>query len=198
MRITGSATLPSGSSVPIGEEVLSVHLAAAVEFHDPDRVNPAARLEENLLFGRISASEANAEPRVRTLVRRVLADEGLEATVYRLGLDSRIDPQGGGSTMADIGRRERVAIDLARCLAREPDILVVATLMDEKAGDLRERLMRLRQARAGRGLIVCLPQTAVPEGLDPFDATVAVENSAVVVPAPALPAETGAEPALMA
>ncbi len=175
--------------------MLPAHLSAAVEFHDPARVNPAASLEENLLFGRISTGEANAEPRVRALVRRVLADEGLEATVYRLGLDSRVDPQGGGSALADMGGRERVAIELSRCLARDPDILVVAILIDEKkAADLRERLARLRQARAGRGLIVCLPETGVPEGLDPFDAVIAVENSAVVAP----PVEAGAEPALIA
>ena len=176
--------------------MLPAHLAAAVEFHDPARVNPAASLEENLLFGRVSASEANAEPRVRALVRRVLGDEGLEATVYRLGLDSPVDPQGGGGALADMGRRERVAVDLARCLAREPDILVVAVLMDEKTADLRAHLMRLRQARAGRGLIVCLPGSGVPEGLEPFDAVIGVENSAVVAPASARPAETGVEPVL--
>lgn len=177
--------------------MLPAHLTTAVEFHDPARVNPAASLEENLLFGRISAGEANAEPRVRALVRRVLADEGLEAAVYRLGLDGRVDPQGGASALADMGKRERVAIDLARCLAREPDILVVATLLDEKAADLRERMTRLRKARAGGGLIVCLPQTEVPEGLDPFDAVIAVENSAVMAPAPASPAEAEAEPILI-
>ena len=178
--------------------MLPAHLSTAVEFHDPGRVNPAASLEENLLFGRISASEANAEPRVLALVRRVLADEGLEAAVYRLGLDSRVDPQGGGSALADMTQRDRVAIDLARCLAREPDILVVAILIDEKKpADLRERLMRLRQARAGRGLIVCLPQIGATADLAPFDAVIAVENSAVVTPAPALPVEAEAEPVLM-
>ncbi len=45
--------------------MLPPHLAGAVVFHDPSRVNPAASLEENLLFGRISLGEANAEPRVR-------------------------------------------------------------------------------------------------------------------------------------
>lgn len=179
--------------------MLPAHLSGAVEFHDPLRVNPAADLEENLLFGRISQGEANAEPRVRALVRRVLADEGLEATVYRLGLDSPVDLQGTGGSLADgaVSARERVAIDLARCLAREPDILVVAILIDErKVVDLRGRLARLRQARAGRGLIVCLPETGVPEGLAPFDAVITVENSAVVVPAAAPPVAVGTEPVL--
>jgi len=165
--------------------MLPPHLAGAVEFHDPGRVNPAASLEENLLFGRISLGEANAEPRVRALVQRVLADEGLEASVYSLGLDSKVEIQPSTGALADgaINARERVAIELTRCLAREPDILVVAvTLEDRTVEGVRERLARLRQARAGRGVIVCLPESGVPDGIEPFDAVIAVENSAVVAP----------------
>ncbi|MHB2207422.1 ABC transporter ATP-binding protein [Methylobacterium sp. CM6257] len=177
--------------------MLPPHLAGAVEFHDPSRVNPAASLEENLLFGRISLGEANAEPRVRDLVRRVLAEEGLEASVYGLGLDSKVEIQPSTGALADgtINARERVAIELTRCLARDPDILVVAITADErKAEGVRDRLARLRQARAGRGLIVCLPETGVPEDADPFDAVIAVENSAVVTPVP-MPAEPEPVPA---
>ncbi|MDP4024713.1 ABC transporter ATP-binding protein [Methylobacterium sp. NEAU 140] len=175
--------------------MLPEHLRGAVEFHDPARLNRAASLEENLLFGRISQGEANAAPRVRALVRRVLADEGLEVAAYRLGLDSPV-AAAGGAALADgaVGARERVAIELARCLAREPDILVVATMIDlRKADDLRERLDRLRRARAGRGLIVCLPGTELPEGAAAFDAVLTVENNAVVAP-PAPPAGPGPGP----
>ncbi|PVI10345.1 multidrug ABC transporter ATP-binding protein, partial [Salmonella enterica subsp. enterica serovar Javiana] len=117
--------------------MLPPHLAGAVVFHDPSRVNPAASLEENLLFGRISLGEANAEPRVRELVRRVLADEGLEASVYGLGLDSKVEIQPSTGALADgaINARERVAIELSRCLARDPDILVVAVAMDERKAE---------------------------------------------------------------
>jgi hypothetical protein len=118
----------------------------------------------------------------------VLAEEGLEASVYGLGLDSKVEIQPSTGALADgaINARERVAIELTRCLAREPDILVVAIAADErKAEGLRDRLARLRQARAGRGLIVCLPETGVPEGAEPFDAVIVVENSAVVAPVPA-------------
>jgi len=166
--------------------MLPAHLAGAVEFHDPRRVNPAASLEENLLFGRISLGEANAEPRVRALVRRVLAEEGLEAAVYELGLDSKVEIQPSTGALADgaINARERMAIELVRCLAREPDILVVAIAADERKEGLRDRLAGLRQVRTGRGLIVCLPGAGMLEGLAPFDAVIAVENSAVVAPGP--------------
>lgn len=162
--------------------MLPAALRGAVEFYDPARVNPAASLEENLLFGRISYGEAGAEARVRALVRRVLAEEGLEKQVYRLGLDSRIDPAVTGALAEGApGPRERVAIDLARCLVREPDILVVAILLEERApANFEERLADLRAARAGRGLIVCLPDTADPAALPLFDAVIRVAGNTVV------------------
>ncbi|PIU15815.1 ABC transporter ATP-binding protein, partial [Methylobacterium sp. CG08_land_8_20_14_0_20_71_15] len=173
--------------------MLPPHLSGTIEFYDPDRVNVAASLEENLLFGRIAYGEAGAEARVRGVARRVLAEQGLERAVYRLGLDSRLDPRPSGGALGEgsVGSRERVAIDLARCLARRPDILVVAILDERgKADDVRERLDTLRAARTGLGLVVCLPEGVDPAELAPFDAVIAVERNtvaAVTVPADARP-----------
>jgi hypothetical protein len=160
-----------------------------VEFHDPGRVNPAASLEENLLFGRISLGEANAEPRVRALLRRFLAEGGLEGAVYRLGLDSPVDASGGGA-LSDgaVGPRDRIGIELVRCLARSPDILVMAVLEARQPEDFETRLSGLRRAMTGRGLIACLHGAEVPEGAGPFDAVVAVENSTVAAAPVAAPA----------
>lgn len=160
-------------------------LRPAVEFYDPTRVNPAASLEENLLFGRINGEEAGAEARVRALVRRVLVQQGLESTVYRLGLASRVEPGmgGGGSSLGEnaIGSRERIAIDLARCLVRKPDIVVVAIALDGgKATEIRRRLSDLRAARAGRGLIVWLPDTDAFDPDDPFGTVLRVERNTVI------------------
>ncbi len=172
--------------------MLPAHLAGAVEFHDPARINPAASLEENLLFGRVSLGEANAEPRVRALLRRFLAEGGLEGAVYRLGLDSPVDASGGGA-LSDgaVGPRDRIGIELVRCLARTPDILVMAVLEARQPEDFETRLSGLRRAMTGRGLIACLHGSEVPESAGPFDAVVAVENSTVVpvlapMPAPIL------------
>lgn len=160
-------------------------LRDSIEFYDPATLTAAASLEENILFGRINGEEAGAEARVRALVRRVLADEGLEPTVYRLGLDSRVEPGmgGGGASLGEnaIGPRERIAIDLARCLVRRPDIAVVAiALEDRKPEEIRPRLAALRAARTGRGLIVCLPDAAILDAAAPFDAVLRVERNTVV------------------
>ena len=165
--------------------MLPPSLRDSVEFYDPATLTAAASLEENLLFGRINGEEAGAEARVRALVRRVLADEGLEPAVTRLGLDSRVEPGlgGGGASLGEnaIGPRERIAIDLARCLVRGPDIAVVAiALEDRKPEEIRPRLAALRAARAGRGLIVCLPDAGAFDDAAPFDAVLRVERNSVV------------------
>ncbi|UMY17167.1 ABC transporter ATP-binding protein [Methylobacterium organophilum] len=169
--------------------LLPPRFRAKVEFYDPARLTAAASLEDNLLFGRVTQGEAGAEQRVRALVRRVLAEQGLEPTVYRLGLATRVDPgatgtgPGGRASAGEgtLGPRERVAIDLVRCLVRRPDILVVGLSLDERnAEEIRDRIARLRALRAGLGLIVCLPDAASLEAGAPFDAVLRVERNALV------------------
>lgn len=168
--------------------LMPAHLRAGIEFYDPARLNAAASLEENILFGRINGEEAGAEVRVRALVRRVLSDHGLEPAVYRLGLASRVEPGlgGGGASLGEnaIDARTRIAIDLARCLVRRPDIVVVAIALEERKPEMiRERLRALRAARAGTGLIVCLPDAACIAGEAPFDAVLAMERNTVALAA---------------
>lgn len=157
-----------------------------VDLYDPAHVTAAASLEENVLFGRITQGEAGAEERVRTLVRKVLAEQGLEAMVYRLGLASRVAPGGTGSASGrrqglsegGFGPRERIAVDLIRCLVRRPDILVVGLLPDErKSEEIAARVMRLRMIRQAVGLIVCLPDTETLDRLPPFDAVITVASN---------------------
>ncbi|ACA16794.1 ABC-type multidrug transport system ATPase and permease components-like protein [Methylobacterium sp. 4-46] len=162
--------------------LLPANLRASVEFYDPAKVTIAASLEENLLFGRIAGAEAGAGTRVRAVMQRVLAERGLERTVYRFGLSAKVDPRaaesGLGNRDAALTAAERSAIDLARCLVRQPDILVVGLALDDRSpAEIRAGLARLRAARAGRGLVVCLPDAvSLPEDA-PFDAVVRAERN---------------------
>ncbi len=169
--------------------LLPASLQGSVEFYDPGRVTAAASLEENLLFGRIAGAEAGAGARVRSLMQTVLRERGLERSVYRFGLASQVDPRVGESGLS--GRdgftpMERLAIDLARCLVRRPDILVVGLTLDDRgAPEIMAGIARLRAARAGRGLVVCLPDECRPDqfGPDlstPFDLVLRAERNTVV------------------
>ncbi len=106
-------------------------------------------------------------------MQAVLRERGLERTVYRFGLASQVDPRAAESGLA--GRDgftpfERTAIDVARCLVRRPDILVVGLALDDRgAPEVMAGIERLRAARAGRGLVVCLPAECRPDEAAPFD-----------------------------
>jgi hypothetical protein len=164
--------------------LLPASLQGSVEFYDPGKVTAAASLEENLLFGRIAGAEAGAGARVRSLMQAVLRERGLERSVYRFGLASQVDPRAADSGLG--GRdgftpSERMAIDLARCLVRRPDILVIGLALDDRgAPEIMAGIARLRAARAGRGLVVCLPDECRPDPAAPFDLVLRAERNTVV------------------
>jgi hypothetical protein len=156
-------------------KLLPVSLQPAIEFYHPDRLCAAASLQDNLLFGRVAHDRAGAESQVRSLIRRVLTDRGLDHDVFRVGLETRIDTRGGG-----LAASELAAIDLARCLVRRPDIVVVERALEalpaSLAGDL---VRRLRRALVGRGLVIVT--SGLPPGLDepPFDLVVRFADGVV-------------------
>ena len=145
-------------------------LAAAVEFFRPDRVCAATSLLDNLLFGRVALDRADAQGAVLGVLDGVVASEGLRADVLRIGLEARLDPEASGLSSA-----QAAAIDLVRCLVREPEILVVQRAADELPGPAGIALAgRLRAALAGRGLLMVLPGQAEAAATG-FDRTIAFE-----------------------
>jgi ABC-type multidrug transport system fused ATPase/permease subunit len=156
-------------------KLLPVSLKPAIEFYDPDRLCAAASLQDNLLFGRVAHDRAGAEGRVRALIRRVLTDRGLDQDVFRVGLDMRVDMRG-----TDLAASEIAAIDLARCLVRRPDIVVVERALDALPdGSGRELIRRLRSMLIGRGLVIVTSSLAPETDEPPFDMVVRFEDGAV-------------------
>jgi ABC-type multidrug transport system fused ATPase/permease subunit len=154
-------------------KLLPVSLQPAIEFYHPDRLCAAASVQDNLLFGRIAQDRAGAETEVRALIQRVLTNRGLNHDVFRVGLDTRIDIRGDG-----LDAREMAAIDLARCLVRRPDIIIVERALDGLSAPAAEEVVkRLRRALIGRGLVIVA--ASLPPNLDepPFDIVVRFESS---------------------
>jgi ABC-type thiamine transport system ATPase subunit len=156
-------------------KLLPVSLRPAIEFYDPDRLCAAASLQDNLLFGRVAHDRAGAESQMRALIRRILTDRGLDHDVFRVGLETRVDTRG-----TDLAASEIAAIDLARCLVRRPDIVVVERAIEALPdGSAAELIRRLRRILVGRGLVIVtsglLPNTDEP----PFDMVVRFENGVV-------------------
>jgi putative ABC transport system ATP-binding protein len=99
---------------------LPVNLKGAVEFFDPLRYNLAASLQDNILFGKIVLSHAQAASRVGSLLRQVLDDLGLRPLVVGIGLDYQVGV--GGARLA-VAERQKVA--LARALLKRPAVLIL-------------------------------------------------------------------------
>ena len=157
--------------------LLPLSLKPAIEFYDPEALCAAASLQDNLLFGRVNHDRAGAEALVRRLVRRVLTDRGLDQDVMRIGLETPVDVRG-----SDLAGNEIAAIDVARCLVRGPDTLIVEhALAGLPPGVAEEALVRLRRALVGRGLIVVLPELSQQMDTPPFDAVLRFDRGAATV-----------------
>lgn len=140
-----------------------------VEFYDPDQVNAAAPVRDNLLFGRVNESIANARDEVRDAGGEVIDEFQLRSEIERVGLDHQVGPSGRLLTSA-----QRASVNLIRCVVKRPDILVVdgalAPFGERRTADL---LAFLIDATVGRTLAVVLPND---RHAHLFDAIVRVED----------------------
>jgi ABC-type thiamine transport system ATPase subunit len=157
-------------------------LEPSIEFFRPHRLCAATTVLDNLLFGRVAEDQATARSQVFDVVERVLSNLHLTQAVMRVGLQTRLDPLASGLSPAG-----GAAIDLARCLLRHPDNLVVERALDDlPAPDALALLRRLTAAMAGRGLLVVLPEH-LAGATELFDETVTFADGKVLVaPSPRL------------
>jgi ABC-type multidrug transport system fused ATPase/permease subunit len=152
--------------------MLPVSLRPAIEFYSEDEVCSAASVQDNLLFGRIASEQAGAEAAVQEVIRQVLTDRHLDTDVSRIGLDSPVDGRSDDLTIADVA-----AIDLVRCLVRQPDILVVERALDGLSSAAAEKLVaNLKRVMVGRGLIIVSPDLTARMNNPPFDAVIRFER----------------------
>ena len=99
---------------------LPEHLASAFAFHDAEKINPAASLQDNILFGRLADERSGAVDRVNTLLREILEDLNLSDTVIARGLNYDI---GTGGRRLSLSQRQQLG--LARVLLKRPQFLIV-------------------------------------------------------------------------
>lgn len=146
-----------------------------VDFFDPERYNPAASVEDNLLRGRIVYGRANAAERVNAILREVLDARGLADEILRIGLAY---PMGIGGRRLGLGERQRLAV--ARALLKRPRLLVASealSVLDPATEDrILSRILDLAAER-GFGVVWALPRAPAPGA---FDRVLRVEGGRIV------------------
>lgn len=136
--------------------------SAAIDFYAPDQFMMSASIRDNLLFGRLAFDLPDADRKVSTILREVLTHCGLDHVVHLIGLDFDVGP--GGKNLEP---RQRIAIDIARCLIKRPDVLVVdGALSAYDRADMASVLANLRREMDGSTLIISLPDGIDTAGFD--------------------------------
>jgi putative ABC transport system ATP-binding protein len=144
-----------------------------VEFYDPDKITLAAPLRDNLLFGKVNESIANAREQVREVGAQVIAEMELSSEIERVGLDHPVGPAG-----RRLAPYQRAAINLVRCVVKRPDLLVVdGALAPFAERRIPELISFLKEAMEGRSLVMVLPND---RHLDRFDEVVGFEDGRIV------------------
>jgi putative ABC transport system ATP-binding protein len=128
-------------------------LAGAVQFHQPGRLNPAASIQDNVLFGRIVDTYADAAERVNALLRETMDALRLTEAVIELGLSFDI---GSGAKRLSLAQQQKLA--LAQALVKRPDLLIVnraLAALDANAQDaIVTRVLDHARAPDGPGFAV--------------------------------------------
>jgi len=154
----------------------------AVEFFDPERYNTAARVEQNILFGTVTAGEAGARESIGAAIGEVLDEFGLRDTVLAVGLDYQV---GTGGSRLSPAQRQKLAI--ARAVLKRPAVLALdeATAVLDPAAESRI-LAALREEFAGRAIIAALSR---PEAGSGFKRVLVLEQGRLVRDGPYQPAK---------
>ncbi len=108
-------------------------LSGAIVFYQPGSLNSAASVQDNVLFGRIVDTYAEAVERVNALLRETMDSLGLTDAIIELGLSFDV---GSGAKRLSLAQQQKVS--LARALIKRPDLLVVnraLTALDANAQD---------------------------------------------------------------
>ncbi|MBX3567757.1 MAG: ABC transporter ATP-binding protein [Rhizobiaceae bacterium] len=114
-------------------ESLPERLRGAIERYDPQRYTTAATLMDNVLFGRISASQPDGPERIRSIVRDLLDALGLHDEVLDIGLDFNV---GVGGRRLTGGQRQK--LDVARALLKRADYIILnrpLSALDQRSQD---------------------------------------------------------------
>ena len=152
-----------------------------ITFFDINEYNPAVSIQDNIVFGRISYGLARAQRSIRELINEAVDRTGFRTEIAWSGLDFIA---GAGGKRLSLVQRQKIMV--ARCLIKNPDILIISdTLSALNPASLVRILDNIIAFRKGKNLIWTLDN---PELEDRFDVVLSIEagklNTRPVLTAP--------------
>jgi putative ABC transport system ATP-binding protein len=110
-------------------------LADSVRFHETGALNPMASVLDNVLFGRIVETYADARARISALLRNMMDELGLTDIVINLGLGF---DHGSGAKRLSGTQQQKLA--LARAVIKRPDLLIVNRALSTLDAAVQEKI----------------------------------------------------------
>ncbi len=141
---------------------LPAELENTVAFFDFELYNPAANIQDNILFGRIAYGQAEAQERVSALIGEVIAGLNLRDTIAEVGLDYNVGIAGSRLT-----GEQRQKLALSRAMMKTPDCLLLSDATN--AFDSTNQAMVLAnivEAFDGRCLVWGVMRPSMAESFD--------------------------------
>ncbi|HEY5817643.1 MAG TPA: ABC transporter ATP-binding protein [Mesorhizobium sp.] len=125
---------------------LPPNMKHSIERYDPERYTIAATVMDNVLFGRISNTQADAADKVRTIVCDILDQLGLYDDVLDVGLGFNVGAGGRRLTGA-----QRQKLDVARALLKRADFIIFNRPLLALDSRVQEQVLKniLKQVRSG-------------------------------------------------
>ncbi len=143
-------------------ETLPDMLRGEVEFFDPNRYNRAATLQDNILFGKVSYGEANADGKLSTLIGEVLDSLSLRDAVMVAGLAHSVGVGG-----ARLSAAQRQKVNMARGLIKRPELFIVNEGISNLDGAAQRRVLdAFLGEMKGRGVIWSLHRPGFARNFD--------------------------------
>lgn len=148
-------------------------LKGTIAFFDQDHYNPAASVQDNILFGKLVYGRPQSQREVGALITEVVDAAGLRRDIIELGLAFEVGI--GGLRLPPL-QRQKLAI--ARAILKRPDLLIFDGALAALDPATQARILdRLRHGERATGIInVQLPG----DDRRPFDHVIVMEHGRVV------------------